>query len=264
MTQATLEFLGSGGSMGVPVIGCHCPVCASDKPVNHRSRPSVLISIDSKKILVDCGPDFRWQALRIHLDNLDGVILTHAHHDHTAGFDELRLFYFRNHHKPFPCLLSRETEEDLRRRFYYMFKTTGPYEAFVPKFDFSYMEGETGSVDFLSLPVSYISYEQGGMKVNGLRFGSLAYVTDIRHYDETIFKHLLGLDTLILSALRFTPSPLHMTVDEAVEFARRCGAKETFLTHLSHDLDYDQTNAYLPANVKLAYDGLKIPFSYKE
>lgn len=258
-TTGTLLFLGTGGSMGVPVIGCDCAVCTSGKSVNQRSRPSALLHLGSKSILIDCGPDFRWQALRFHIKRVDGVILTHAHNDHTAGFDELRLFYFRQH-APVPCLLSKETEADLSQRFHYIFARKGPYEQFIPKFDFQYMEGKTGRVDFLGFPVDFMTYEQGGMQVNGLRFGNLAYVTDIRHYDPLLIEHLRGLDTLILSALRFTPSPLHFDVDEAVEFARRCGAKETWLTHLSHDLDHDQTNAYLPANVRLAYDGLQLPF----
>ncbi len=259
MTEATLLFLGTGGSVGVPVIGCDCPVCTSGKSVNERSRPSALIRLGSKNIIIDCGPDFRWQALRFHVTHIDGVILTHAHNDHMAGFDELRLFYFRNQ-APLPCLLSKETEEGLKKRFHYIFEPHGAYEPFTPKFDFQYMTGEQGSIDFLGLPVAYMSYEQGGMKVNGLRFGNLAYVTDIRHYDPSIFDLLQGLDTLILSALRFTPSPLHLDVDEAVEFSRRCGAKETFFTHIAHDLEHDQTNAYLPANIRLAYDGLKLAF----
>lgn len=259
MMEGTFLFLGTGGSMGVPVIGCDCPVCTSGKSVNQRARPSALIHYGDKSILIDCGPDFRWQALHFHIKNIDGVILTHAHNDHTAGFDELRLFYFR-HHAPVPCLLSQVTKEDLERRFYYIFERKGPYEQFIPKFDFRYMEGKEGNLEFLGLPLTFMTYEQGGMQVNGLRFGDLAYLTDIRHYDPYIFSHLHGLETLVISALRFTPSPLHFDVDEAVEFARRCGAKETWLTHISHDLDHDQTNAYLPANVRLAYDGLQLNF----
>lgn len=259
--EATLLFLGTGGSMGIPVIGCDCAVCTSGKSKNQRSRPSALIRFGLKDILIDCGPDFRWQALRFGLRNIDGVILTHAHNDHIAGFDELRLFYFK-HHAPVPCLLSKATEEGLRQRFHYIFNPRGPYEKFIPKFEMHYLEGEKGKVEFLGLPISYITYEQGGMQVNGLRFGNLAYVTDIRHYDPSIFDALQGLETLILSALRFTPSPLHLNVDEAVEFSRRCGARHTYFIHISHDLDHEHTNAYLPENMQLAYDGLEIPFHF--
>src|SRR3984957_10328439 len=234
--MGSLLFLGTGGSLGVPVIGCDCPVCTSKKSHNQRLRPSVLLQVHHKNILIDAGPDFRAQALRIGLKHLHGVIFTHAHNDHIAGFDELRLFYFREQ-APLPCLLSKATEEGIQARFHYVFNRSGPYESFLPKFDFQLLEGESGQTQFLGIPLSYTSYEQGGMPVNGFRFGNLAYVTDIRHYNPAIFEFLQNLEILIVSALRFTPTPLHFNIDEAVEFARRTGAKQVYFTHISHDLD---------------------------
>lgn len=255
-------FLGTGGSMGIPVIGCNCPVCQSPLSFNHRLRPSALVIVGDKTILIDCGPDFRQQALHYKINEIDGVLLTHAHHDHTAGVDELRIYCLRNK-EILPCLLSQETALDLKNRFYYIFDEKNSYAQLTTKFSLKTLVGERGTTNFLNFEIKYMTYEQGGMSVNGYRLGSLAYVTDICHYPETIFEDLAGVDTLILSALRFTPSHLHFTVDEAIEFAQRVGAKETWLTHIAHELDHEKTNAYLPSNIKLAYDGLRLEFQAK-
>lgn len=251
MKLATLIFLGTGGSLGVPVIGCSCPVCMDTHPHNKRLRTSALLRIEDKQILIDCSPDFREQALRYDLNTINGIIITHAHHDHTGGLDELRIYYLRSR-QPMPCLLSRATENDVRRRFYYLFEP--PH----PKFAVHHLEQASGEVDFLGIPVRYFSYEQLGMAVNGLRLGNLAYVTDIRSYAEDIFEHLQGVEILVISALRHTPSPMHFTVDEAIAFAKRAGARQTWLTHIAHELE--QANGNLPENVRLAYDGLELDF----
>lgn len=257
---ATLEFLGTGGSVGVPVIGCSCEVCRSTDPHNQRLRTSALLNIEGKRILIDSGPDYRQQALRSHIDHLDGVIFTHAHQDHTGGIDELRMYLVRGT-TPMPALLSKETYEDLYRRFHYIFVKEGYYDALNAKFQLIFMDEVSGQIEFMGIPLSYFTYKQAGMKVNGIRIGNMAYVTDIKNYDDSIFEHLKGVDQLVVSALRYTPSPLHFTVDEAVDFSKKVGAKHAWLTHLSHDLDHERTNAYLPENVRLAYDGLIIPFS---
>lgn len=254
-----IHFLGTGGSMGIPVIGCHCPVCLSTLSVNQRLRPSAMLSVGDRDILIDCGPDFREQALKYKISKIDGLLLTHAHHDHTAGIDELRIYCLRNK-ESLACLLSEETALDIKRRFYYIFDEKNSYAQLTTKFSLEILKGERGKTNFLDLEIGHMTYEQGGMKVNGFRIGSLAYVTDIREYPETIFEDLEGVQTLILSALRFTPSHLHFTVDEAIEFSQRVGAKETWLTHIAHELDHEKTNAYLPSNIKLAYDSLKLDF----
>ncbi len=257
--KGTLLFLGTGGSLGIPVIGCSCPVCRSPSPYNKRLRPSVLVKVDDKRILIDCGQDFRYQALHHKIDRLDGVILTHSHHDHTAGVDDLRVYQIWSG-VPLPCLVSKETEQDLRIRYHYIFKLTDHPEKLIAKIDLRVLEGERGQVDFAGLPLRYFTYKQTGMKVTGIRMGNAAYVSDIKEYPETIFEDLKGIEILIISALRFTPSHIHFTVDEAVEFSQKVGAKETWLTHIAHDLDHDKTNAYLPPNVRMAYDTLEIPF----
>lgn len=263
LTEITgqFTFLGTGGSMGIPVIGCKCKICHSDSPCNHRLRPSGLITINGKNILIDCGPDFREQALKYHLDHLDGLIITHAHHDHIAGVDELRV-YFMHHKKSLPCLLSPATAGELLTRYSYIFQEHAEAQKLTTKISLQILPEEPhGTTIFENIPIQFISYEQAGMIVNGLRFGDFAYLTDIRNYSEEIFDHLIGVKTLVVSALRFEPaSPFHFTVDEAVAFSQKIGATHTWLTHIAHDLDHEETNSYLPANVRMAYDGLEIHF----
>lgn len=252
-----LLFLGTGGSMGIPVIGCKCQVCQSGASYNHRLRPSALLIANNKRILIDCGPDFKEQALRNQLDWLDGIIVTHAHHDHTAGFDELRIYSLRSH-QAIPCLLSSDTLIDLKKRFYYIFEANNLYSTLTAKFQLQVLEKERGNTLFLGIDFSYFSYKQGGMQVNGFRCGNLAYVSDIKEYSDSIFEDLKGVETLVISAVRFSPTPLHFSVDEAVDFARRAGAKKTWLMHIAHELDHEKTNAYLPEDIRMAYDGLLI------
>lgn len=257
-----LLFLGTGASMGVPVVGCQCAVCESKEPHNKRMRPSVLLTIGDKKIMIDCGPDFRHQALRIGMDKIDGIIFTHAHQDHTAGIDDLRPLYML-HWKQIPLLLSAETEADLRVRFHYLFDekklmSGRPAVCFTTQ----QLQGDEGETVFQGIPIRYFSYEQMKMKVNGFRIGDFAYVSDIKNYSDEIFTHLRGVNTLVLSALRFTPSPMHFSLDEAVDFAKLVKAKNTFFMHIAHELDHEKANAYLPENIRLAYDGLELEFNF--
>lgn len=260
MPTGVLTFLGTGASMGVPIPGCPCEVCHSDNPLNRRYRSSILCRIDGKNILIDCGPDFRSQALKNHIRHVDGVIFTHAHNDHTAGVDDLKVYGFLSG-SPIPCLLSKETYEDLKRRFYYLFEgEEGHNPSIKMRFDMHLLEKDRGRIDFVGVDIHYFSYEQMGMKVNGFRIGRMAYVTDIRHYPDSIFTDLKGVDILIVSALKFGPSPMHFNIDEAIEFAKKVGASKTWFIHIAHDLDHEKTNAYLPENIRLAYDGLHIEF----
>lgn len=257
--KGRLLFLGTGASLGIPVIGCQCAVCQSHSHFNKRLRPSALISIHGKKILIDAGPDFRQQALKHQIHQLEGILLTHAHHDHTAGFDELRALYYR-HKKPLPILLSEATAQDVKSRFYYLFQPGNPYEKFAPRLDLQILPALEGKVIFEGIPIEYMTYQQGEMLVNGFRFGNLAYLSDIRLFSPAIFEHLIGVKTLIISALRHDPSPLHFSVQEAIDFAAQTEAEHIWLTHISHDLDHAETNQMLPSHIKLAYDGLELDF----
>jgi phosphoribosyl 1,2-cyclic phosphate phosphodiesterase len=250
-------FLGTGASVGVPVIGCHCSVCLSDHPHNKRYRPSGLIEIGSKKILIDVGPDFRTQALTHQIDNIDALFLTHIHSDHIAGVDDVRVFYFRNN-KELDCYLSLETFEDLKIRYHYLFRPIEQLPTIPAQLKLHLLEEEFGFFSLFGLDFHYLTYFQGRVKVTGFRVGDLAYLTDIKEYSNDIFSPLQGVNTLIVSALRKESSPVHLSVQEAVAFADRIGAKQAYFTHISHHLDHTQVNKELPKNRQLAYDGLSI------
>ncbi len=260
MSSGKLLFLGTGGSLGIPVVGCSCDVCRSSSPRNKRLRPSALIQLNGKNILIDAGPDFRYQALHNNIMNLDGVILTHCHHDHTAGIDELRVFYMYTH-KPLPCLLSAFSAEDLKIRYAYVFGKSD-VRKLVPRIAFQELKGERGEVDFIGIKIKYMTYDQMDTPVNGFRIGDLGFITDIREFPVTIYEDLKGVKTLVLSALREEGSPMHFSFREAIDFAHKIGAQNTWFTHVAHEVDHEKMSALLPPGMAIAYDGLEIPFEY--
>lgn len=254
-----LLFLGTGSSLGTPLVGCRCDVCTSFSSFNQRTRPSAFLEIGGQRILIDAGPDLRSQMLRFGMTALDALILTHAHHDHTAGIDDLRAVWYKME-RPLPFFLSQETCGELLQRFAYLFEP-GPESALGKGFiRLRVFDQKQGEVEQDGISFGYTTYQQGRMSVNGLRFGRLAYVSDIHTFPFEIIKWLEGVDILILSALRMTPSLLHFSIDQALDFSRLVGAKKVWLTHVSHELDHEKTNAYLPPEVQLAYDGLSLEF----
>lgn len=261
ITKGKFLFLGTGGSMGIPVIGCECAVCRSDSLFNKRLRPSGLLKILEKNILIDCGPDFRSQMLKHNIKHIDGLIFTHAHYDHTGGFDDVRIITSRSK-TSLPCLLSEATAEDLKMRFPYVFDANAPLASLTTRVSMQFLESTRGYTEFLGVPLRYMTYEQGGMLVNGFRFGNFAYISDIRHYPETIFEDLKGTETLVISCLRYQPSILHFNVEEALAFTKKVGASQAWFTHIAHELDHELTNSRLPPNYQLAYDGLEIDFTF--
>ena len=258
--QGTFLFLGTGGSAGIPVITCKCAVCQSRSQLNKRYRPSALITVGKKAFVIDVGPDFRDQALHFNIDHLDGVLLTHTHYDHIGGLDELRVFYFK-HKIRLPTLASIDTYDELRNRFHYLFKTKQSDGTLQSQLDFHILEEDFGKVKFQGLNLEYVSYFQANMKVTGFRFGELAYISDIREYEDKVVDSLQGVKTLVISALRYMPSEVHFSIEEAIAFSRKVGAKRTFFTHIAHDLEHDETNQKLPNDMRLAHDGLELKFN---
>lgn len=259
-SNASFLFLGTGGSMGVPVIGCSCPVCRSPSAFDHRFRPSGLIKINGKQFLIDPGPDFRDQALQFGIDHLDGVLITHTHFDHIGGLDDLRAFHFI-HKKQVIFLCSKESYQEVRIRFHYLFEDNPKNTLAKVPFVFHFLDEEYGSVSFQQVNLRYCTYYQGGMKVTGFRLGSFAYISDIRDYDERLMDFLDQTEILVLSALRYNPSHVHFSIEEAIAFSRRVKAQKTYFTHIAHDLDHEETNRKLPQNICLAFDGLELFFN---
>lgn len=252
----SLLILGSGTSTGVPMIGCHCPVCRSDDPRNQRSRCSALIRCHGLQILIDTAPDLRFQALREGLQQVDAVLYTHTHADHVHGIDDLRSFNRRNQ-QSIPLYGAPECVAALHRSFPYIF-VPGESSGFRPRLN---LETITGPFSIGSVPIIPLPIEHGADPVLGYRIGNLAYLTDCNRVPAATRAALAGIKTLVIDALRFAPHPTHFTIPEAIALARDCGIERTILTHLTHDVDARQHGAALPAGIEFAYDGQIIPFA---
>jgi len=249
--------------MGVPTLGCTCAVCTSADPCDRRLRPSVLLRCrdteagNEHAVVIDTGPDFREQALREQVSHVDAVFYTHAHANHILGMDDLRPFSFIASKRggPIPLYADREAADVLERMFNYTFSPQSSYPTrarvrLVPLADHNLLHG----VDFVRVPIMH-----GEQAIVGYRFGNAAYLTDVSAIPEASFALLEGVEVLAISALRHIPHPSHSTVKQSLAWARRIGAKQTWFTHISHDLGHEETNHSLPADAKLAYDGLSVP-----
>jgi len=258
--QKQLVVLGTGTSVGVPAIGCDCAVCRSEDPHNKRTRCSVLLGLPEGNLLVDTSPDMRQQLLREQIGIIHAVLYTHEHADHVYGLDDVRLFPFYLGH-PVPLYCEEIVEQRIRKSFDYAFLDVEPtHQGAAPQLTFQRITSEPFSI--LGATVIPIPLQHGPrFNVLGFRFGNVAYCTDTNHVPETSYQLLKGLDVLILDALRHRSHATHFNIEEAVEVARRVGAKQTFFTHMSHEVDHDQTNAQLPNDMKLAYDGLRVPLT---
>jgi phosphoribosyl 1,2-cyclic phosphate phosphodiesterase len=257
--KGKIQFLGTGSSAGVPMIGCECEVCRSSFSKNKRQRTSAHIIIDGKDILIDASPDFRAQALQYNIRCPTCLLLTHTHFDHVGGLEELRAYNVHTH-KAIPCYLSKESFESVKKLFYYHFTPRSEAKNFSAMFDFRVLEADAGVFDLDGLNIEYFSYAQGVMPVTGYRIGGLAYVTDIKQYDTSLFNHLENLDVLVVSAAWTGPSRMQMTIEEAITFQQKVRAKKTYFIHLSHDIEYRKVQASLSDGVTLAYDGQEIEF----
>jgi len=249
-----ITVLGSGTSVGVPTVGCHCAVCTSSDPRDQRLRPSILVTYEGRNVLIDTTPDFRTQALRVHLDRLDAVIFTHSHADHIMGLDDVRPFNFRQKGE-IPIYAAADTMADIQRCFQYIFDG-GRKESNVPHLDTHVIDG--GNFEVFGLEFAPVPILHGSATIYGFRFGAAAYLTDHSEIPPSSLECLRGLDVLFLDALRHKPHPTHSTVDRSLKTAEQLAARRTYLTHISHDLPHERTESLLPANVRLAYDGLEL------
>jgi riboflavin kinase/FMN adenylyltransferase len=242
--------------MGVPTLGCPCRVCKSNDPHDKRLRPSVLISRGGQNVVIDTTPDFRQQALRVGLDRLDAILLTHGHADHILGFDDIRPFNIRQR-SAMPVYGNEETFRVIRRVFAYVFDDK-PTLSTVPSVTLNTVHGP---FELLGIPFVPVPLLHGEMEVLGFRFGRAAYLTDFSKVPDSSMPLLEGLDELILDALRDVPHPMHQTVEQALALIQQLKPRRAWFTHIAHDLPHAETNERLIKmgfpNVQLAYDGLE-------
>ncbi len=249
-----ITVLGSGTSVGVPTIGCHCSVCTSADPRDNRLRPSILVSYEGHNVLVDTTPDFRTQALRAAIGRVDAILFTHSHADHLMGLDDVRPFNFRQSGS-IPIYAAPDTMAAIRRCFPYIFDEK-ERSTNIPKLDPRVLDG--AAVDLFGLEFLPVPILHGPQTIYGFRFGAAAYLTDHSEIPEASMQLLHGLDVLFLDALRYKPHPTHSTVERSLKTVEALTPRRAFFTHICHDLGHARAESMLPENVRLAYDGLEI------
>jgi phosphoribosyl 1,2-cyclic phosphate phosphodiesterase len=252
-----VTFLGTGTSVGIPMIGCHCPVCSSKDPRNTRRRTCLYVRTSRAAFVIDTPPDFRQQVLDFGVEQVDAVVFTHAHADHIFGFDDIRRF---NTLKGgvIPAYGDAETLEDVQRVFHYVGNKPCPHGLYRPLVEFVEVCGpfEVGDVTLTPLDVQHGRKMTGYlMACDGVKVG---YVPDCHGMPASTVSKLCGVDVMILDALRYRPHPSHICVEESLGLLAKIGARDSYLIHLCHDLDHAALESELPAGVHVSYDGLKI------
>lgn len=250
-----IVFLGTGSSAGTPVIGCGCNTCLSPDSRNKRTRCSIAVRMeDGAVLLVDTGPDLRLQALRENLTRVDAVLYTHYHADHLNGLDDLRSFCHLQR-QPIPVYGNEATLQGIVQRFGYAFPHHEQHYWDKPVLRAHAVDGPfvAGGVEVIPVPVMHGKYE-----ILAYRIGNMAYLTDVSDISAASMEKLQGLDYLLLDCLRYRPHPTHFSMEEAVAWAEKIGARETLLIHMTHELEYSELSAQLPAGICPAHDGLRL------
>ncbi len=257
--RITVTLLGTGTSVGIPIIGCRCETCTSEDPRDKRTRCSCLIETAGLSILIDTSADFRAQILNKGVDRIDAVLFTHHHFDHISGIDDLRPFLFSNR-QPIPCYAHPDTAASLRSKYDYIFGN-GPHPS-APGLTLHEVHGPfevagrydaPGRIQVTPVPVLH-----GDIEILGFRIGPFAYVTDASAIGEESVDLLAGTRTLVLDALRQVPHPTHFSIDQAIDAAIKIGARETYFVHMTHDVLHARDEAGLPAGFHFGYDGLQL------
>lgn len=249
-----ITFLGTGTSNGVPMIGCHCPVCESTDSRDKRSRTSAVIRTRGKTILIDAATELRVQALANGLEHVDAILFTHPHADHTSGFDDLRRFNeLQKEH--LPVYAGPETADVLLTRYAYGFEDVFPFYGGKPDLRMNVFDGPFKAA---GVPVTPAPVYHGKMLVHGFRFDNLAYVTDAKTIPDESIELLRGLDVLVINALRERPHPTHLSFAEAVAIVQEVKPRVAYLVHLSHETSHVKASAMLPPGIFVAHDGLVV------
>jgi phosphoribosyl 1,2-cyclic phosphate phosphodiesterase len=259
--QGEMILLGTGTSVGIPTVGCGCPVCQSDHPHNRRTRCSAILGLPDGHLLIDTGPDLRTQLLRENIGMVHAVAYTHEHADHIYGMDDLRIFQFYLGHAV-PVYCSEIVENCLRQCFPYAFANDTPTHAGArPQLEFHRIR-PGAPFELLGAEVLPLRLKHGPkFEVLGFRVGKVAYCTDTNFLPDETLALLEGLDVLVLDALRPTPHATHFSLPEALEMVERLRPRQAYFTHISCRMDHEEINAQLPAHIRLAHDGLRIPLT---
>ena len=249
-----ITFLGTGTSQGIPMIANDDPVCLSDNSKDKRLRSSVMISWGDIRYIIDCGPDFRQQMLRENIKSINGVLFTHEHSDHTAGIDDLRPYTYKM--GEVPIYAQERVIESLKIRFSYIFETENRY-AGAPKLTENIIDSTSFTLN--GVKVTPLAVMHGELPITGYRFGNLAYITDLKTMSNEEKKKLDHLEVLVVNALRISPHPTHLNLEEAIKFVNEIKPKRAYFTHISHKLGFhEEVEKTLPENIFLSYDGLEV------
>lgn len=250
-----ITFLGTGTSQGVPVIACDCEVCTSTDKHDKRLRVSVLIEEAGKSLVIDAGPDFRYQMLRAGVRHLDAILFTHEHKDHVAGLDDVRAFNFKQQSE-IDVYADTRVQSALKQEFHYIF-SEAKYPG-IPRLELHEIKADQAFMvaGIEITPISVLHYK---LPVFGFRIGDFTYITDAKTIDEENIAKIRGSKIVVINALQMESHISHLTYDEAVSLARQIGAEQTYLTHISHKLGtHEKVSKELPEGINLAYDGLKL------
>ncbi len=250
-----VTFLGTGTSGGIPVLTCGCEVCKSLDFRDKRLRVSVWIEVENKSFVIDTGPDFRQQALRERIPNLDGVLYTHEHKDHTAGLDDIRPYNYLHGIQHLNLYAHERVLAQLKREFAYAFdehKYPG-----VPLLNLHTIDNQPFTIEHVQFtPIEVMHHK---LPVLGFRVKDFTYITDVNYISDEALEKVYGTKILVLGALQRSPHISHFTLDEAVAVAKKVNAEMTYLTHISHKMGlHTEVEKDLPPNIRLAYDGLKV------